>query len=59
MNNLKQYPKLYFYRRLVQAKMYIDNNYAVKIDLAAIADEAYFSKYYFMRCFKEAYLTPP
>ena len=36
------YPKIYLYRRLVQAKLFIDNHYADQIDLGNIADEAYF-----------------
>ncbi len=37
----EQYPKIFFYRRLVQAKLFIDAHYADKIDLGNIADEAY------------------
>ena len=36
------YPKLYFYKRLVQAKLFIDSHYAEPIDLDNIADEAFF-----------------
>ena len=53
------YPKMYLYRRLVQAKLFIDTRYAEPIDLEAIADEAYFSKFHFIKQFKSIYrLTP-
>jgi AraC-like DNA-binding protein len=53
------YPKVYLYRRIVQAKLYIDTNYADKIDLDNISDEAYFSKFHIIRLFKSVYgLTP-
>ncbi len=55
----EQYPKIYFYRRLVQAKLFIDTHYADKIDLANIADEAYFSKFHFIREFKNIYRKTP
>lgn len=54
-----QYPKVYLYRRIVQAKLFIDNNYADKIDLNGISDEAYFSKFHFIRLFKSAYGKTP
>ena len=55
----EQYPKIYFYRRLVQAKVFIDTHYADKIDLDNIADEAYFSKFHFIREFKNIYRKTP
>lgn len=55
----EQYPKIYFYRRLVQAKLFIDTHYADKIDLGNIADEAYFSKFHFIREFKNVYRKTP
>ena len=54
-----RYPKIYFYRRLVQAKFFIDANFAEAINLDAIADEAYFSKYHFIRIFKTIYQQTP
>jgi len=54
-----QYPKLYFYRRIVQAKLYIDDHYGDSIDLNNIADEAYFSKFHFIRAFKNTYGKTP
>lgn len=54
-----QYPKVYLYRRIVQAKLFIDNNYTDKIDLNSISDEAYFSKFHFIRLFKSTYGKTP
>jgi len=55
----EQYPKIYLYRRIVQAKLFIDNNYSDKIDLNNISDEAYFSKFHFIRLFKSIYGKTP
>ena len=55
----EQYPKVYLYRRIVQAKLFIDSNYSDAIDVDNIADEAYFSKYHFIRLFKEIYGKTP
>ena len=54
-----QYPKVYLYRRIVQAKLFIDSNYADNIDLNNISDEAYFSKFHFIRLFKKIYGKTP
>jgi AraC-like DNA-binding protein len=54
-----QLPKIYLYRRLVQAKLFIDKNYHETIDLNDIADEAYFSKFHFIRQFKNIYGKTP
>ena len=54
-----QYPKIYLYRRIVQAKIYIDKFYYEKIDLDNISDEAYFSKFHFIRLFKSIYGKTP
>lgn len=56
---LEQYQKIYLYRRIVQAKLFIDNHYAEKIDLTNIADEAHFSKFHFIRLFKNIYGKTP
>ena len=53
------YPKVYLYRRIVQAKLYIDAHYAHRIDLDNIAEEAHFSKFHFIRLFKEIYGKTP
>lgn len=55
----EQYPRVYLYRRIVQAKLFIDANYADKIDLDNISDEAYFSKFHFIRLFKSIYGKTP
>lgn len=55
----EQYPRIYLYRRIVQAKLFIDNNYSGKIDLNNISDEAYFSKFHFIRLFKSIYGKTP
>ena len=56
---MEAYPKVYRYRRLVQAKLFIDEHYAEALDLSSIADEAFFSKFHFIRLFKEAYGRTP
>jgi AraC-like DNA-binding protein len=53
------FPKIYFYRRLVQAKLFIDTHFDEHINLDAIADEAYFSKFHFIRIFKKIYQQTP
>ena len=56
---IEDYPKVYLYRRIVQAKLFIDNNYAIKIDLDNISDESFFSKFHFIRLFKKIYGKTP
>jgi len=53
------YPRIYLYRRMVQAKLFIDSHYAEDIDLDNIAEEAYFSKFHFIRLFKKIYTKTP
>ena len=53
------YPNIYLYRRLVNAKLYIDKNFSTAIDLNNIADEACFSKFHFIRLFKKIYGHTP
>ena len=53
------YPRVYLYSRIVQAKLFIDKFYADKIDVTNIADEAYFSKFHFIRLFKQIYGKTP
>jgi len=55
----EQYPKVYLYRRIVQAKLFIDSNYTEDIDLNNISDEACFSKFHFIRLFKQIYGSTP
>jgi len=56
---MEPYPKIYLFRRLVQAKLFIDENYADQLDLDNISDEACFSKFHFIRLFKNAYGKTP
>lgn len=44
---------------MVQAKLFIDFNYAESIDISNIADEACFSKFHFIRLFKKIYGRTP
>jgi AraC-like DNA-binding protein len=53
------FPKIYFYRRLVQAKLFIDSHFDEPINLDTIADEACFSKFHFIRIFKKIYQQTP
>ncbi len=56
---LKEYPKIYLYKRVVHAKMYIDKNFFEALNLNLVSDEATFSKFHFIRLFKTIYsLTP-
>lgn len=56
---MEQYQKIYLYQRIVKAKLFIDNNYERKIDLNNISEEAYFSKFHFIRLFSSIYgMTP-
>lgn len=52
-------PKVYLYRRIVLSKLFIDKNFSEVIDLKAIAGEAYFSKFHFLRLFRMAYGKTP
>jgi AraC-like DNA-binding protein len=54
-----EYPKVYLYRRVIQAKHHIDQCYMNRLDLEDIADEAAFSKFHFLRLFRKIVgLTP-
>ena len=55
----KNYPKIYLYKRIVQAKLFIDNHFNENINLDNISDEAYFSKFHFIRLFKYIYGKTP
>ncbi len=55
----EEYPKIYLYKRIVQAKLFIDTNFADKIDIDHISDEAFFSKFHFIRLFKQIYGKTP
>lgn len=53
------YPRQYLYMRVVRAKLFIDAHFAEPIDLDDIAGEACFSKFHFVRTFKEIYGRTP
>ncbi|GAA3967089.1 helix-turn-helix domain-containing protein [Mucilaginibacter dorajii] len=53
------FPGVYLYRRIVQAKLFIDGHYHEAINLDNIADEAFFSKFHFIRLFKNTYGKTP
>ncbi|HZY78500.1 MAG TPA: AraC family transcriptional regulator [Cyclobacteriaceae bacterium] len=53
------YPKAYLYRRIVQAKLFIDQNFRKNINLDEIAEEASFSRFHFIRLFRKAYGDTP
>lgn len=54
-----EYPKVYLYRRIVLAKIYIDQHFAEPVDLDAIAGEASFSRFHFFRLFRKVYGHTP
>jgi AraC-like DNA-binding protein len=56
---MEQYEKMYLYKRIVQAKLFIDSHFSENIDVTNIADEACFSKYHFIRLFKSIYGKTP
>src|SRR5882762_2575062 len=53
------YPKAYLYRRIVQAKLFIDKHFREKINIDEIAEEASFSRFHFIRLFRQAYGNTP
>ena len=53
------YPRQYLYRRVVKAKLYIDEHFSSDIDLSGVANEACFSKFHFARLFREIYGKTP
>ena len=55
----QELPKLHLYRRIVQAKLFMDAHFAEPIDVDAIADEACYSKFHFIRTFKSIYTNTP
>lgn len=53
------YPKVYLYRRVVKAKLFIDQNYYEPINLDVISGKAFFSSYHFIRLFSKIYGKTP
>src|SRR5438132_1076919 len=56
---IDELPKLDLYRRIVQAKLFIDARYPENIDARDIADKACYSKFHFIRTFKSIYGKTP
>jgi AraC-like DNA-binding protein len=56
---MEQHERIYLYKRIVQAKLFIDCNYSSKIDLDSISGQAHFSKFHFIRLFKSIYGKTP
>lgn len=52
-------PKKYLYRRIVQAKLFIDENYQCRLNLGDSSDAAHFSKFHFIRLFRRIYGCTP
>lgn len=52
-------PQIYLYRRIVRAKLFIDNNFHENLNLDDIAGEASFSKFHFIRLFRIIYNKTP
>ena len=59
MSEIDQLPRIYLYRRIVQAKLFIAKNSTSNINLSIIAGEAFFSKFHFIRLFKKIYGKTP
>ena len=59
MKPKEEFPKIYLYRRIVQAKLFIDSHFHEEIQLSDTADEALFSKFHFIRLFKTIYGKTP
>ncbi|MEI9810907.1 MAG: AraC family transcriptional regulator [Bacteroidota bacterium] len=53
------YAKEYLYKEIVHAKIFIDSHYADKIELKHIAGKTFFSKFHFIRLFKNIYGQTP
>ena len=52
-------PHIEIYRRIVSAKMFIDENYQEPIDLDDVSGKACFSRFHFHRLFKHIYQRTP
>ncbi|SFC34276.1 AraC-type DNA-binding protein [Spirosoma endophyticum] len=53
------YPKDHIVQQVIKAKQFIDRHFADPIDLDAMALEAFYSKFHFIRCFKALYGRTP
>jgi AraC-like DNA-binding protein len=59
MNMKPHQPPQYLYKRIVQAKLFMDTHYADDIDLRHISGSAHFSRFHFLRLFKKIYGRTP
>ena len=57
--SVEEIPRIHLYRRIVQAKLFIDRNFGENINAEDIADEASYSKFHFIRTFKGIYGRTP
>ncbi len=55
----ESYPKIYLYKRMVDAKLFVDRCFMDNIDIDAVAAEACISKFHFIRLFRQMYGTTP
>lgn len=55
----KTFPKDYLCQQVIMAKQFIDNHFEDPIALQDMAREAYFSKFHFLRLFKQIYGKTP
>lgn len=53
------YPKVYLYKRIVQAKLFIEAHYASPLLLKNMSGEACFSTFHFIRLFRKIYGCTP
>ncbi|HEY0977043.1 MAG TPA: AraC family transcriptional regulator [Flavobacteriales bacterium] len=56
---MEPYPKAYLYKRIVQAKLLMDERFSEPIDGELICGEAAFSQSHFIRLFKQVYGVVP
>lgn len=59
LSSTRKSTKEELYRRVSNAKIYIDDNYTERINLDVLAQNAYLSKYHFLRSFKALYKLSP
>jgi transcriptional regulator GlxA family with amidase domain len=57
--NLAKYPKDHLTRQLLQAKRFMDQHFAENICLERVAQQAFLSKFHFIRLFKSYYGNTP
>jgi AraC-like DNA-binding protein len=55
----KKYSKIQWYERIVEAKLFMDSHCIDSINIGKIASKACFSKFHFLRMFKQTYRITP